>query len=424
MTKIEIICVGSELLNGSPDAHGPYLCGHLAPRGFEVLRVSQVSDAQADIELALKEALARAEGVILCGGLGPTLDDLTRPAMCKVLGLAMHEDAALLAKIESRFRSRGLEMPVNNRLQALLPQGAQALENESGTAPGLWVETPEKFVACLPGPPRELRPMFENELLSKLMQKAGAPEFASRRMLCHGLSESAVDQVLAGLAPASGPLALGLLAKGTHVEIRVAARGAGAASRTEALSTEILKRLEDNIYSDDGQSLEVILGSLLLAEGLTIALAESCTAGRVAAQLASVPGASQYFKMGLVTYSDESKQQLLEVPPFVLKKAGAVSKDCALAMAVGLARQSGCDYNLAITGIAGPDGGTEEKPIGLVHMALAGPGGVQHQEYRFGPSSRQDIQARAAHCALILLYRVLSGLAVQEQPSDRFAPKA
>jgi nicotinamide-nucleotide amidase len=274
----------------------------------------------------------------------------------------------------------------------------------------------------MPGPPSELLPMLENEVLPKLAALSGASTLLTRKLFLYGLSESAADQAIRDLFEKSSNPAIAMLAHGTHLEVRLTARAASAKECEELiapLKKEVLKRVEPFVFSQDGAGLETVVGGLLRKAKADLALAESCTGGLIASRLTSVAGSSDYLKLGLVTYSHESKQKLLALQPAVLKHSGAVSKDCALAMAVGLARLYGHDYNLAVTGIAGPSGESADKPVGLVYLALAGPKGVSCQEYRFGPSRREAIQARAAQAALYLLYATLKGRALPEKGEDR-----
>lgn len=419
--KLEIITVGSELLTGhKSDAHTAWLGQQLHPLGLEPRFSTSVSDDAADIEEALKTALKRSETILVCGGLGPTLDDLTRDVAAKVSGCPLAEDKAVAEHLKALFASRMRAMPANNLKQAMVPAGAKVLANDQGTAPGLLIacrgEFQGKTLILLPGPPRELHSVFEKQVLPWLKATTKAATLFTRSIMTWGLAESAVDELLKGLVPEGETRKLAMLANGTQVEVRLSSADEAA---LVALETQVLARLGDYVFSSEGKSLEAVVAELLTQSGETVAVAESCTGGRLAAKLTAIPGSSKFFKSGLITYSDESKTQLLDVPPFVIKKAGAVSKDTALAMAVGLARKSGCDYCLSVTGIAGPDGGTDEKPVGTVHFALASPNGPFHQKFNFGPGSREQIQARAAQAGLFMLYRSLAGLPIDEEGTDR-----
>jgi nicotinamide-nucleotide amidase len=421
--RAETITVGSELVRGqSVDTHSATLGGALlrvgCPVGFQV----SVGDSLADIATALQTALGRAELVLITGGLGPTLDDLSREAVAQALGRPLAEDPALWQAIEERFKAAGRAPSPNNRRQAQVPQGAVVLGNPHGTAPGLRFELDGgKALFLLPGPPSELKPMLEAQVLPWLAGRSGRHSVV-RRLLSYGLGESAVDEALKGLVPDGDSQSLGLLAHGSHVEIVLSAlesEAAAAQAKVEALEAAVLERLGERVYSLDGRSLEQVVIGLLREHRNTVAVAESCTGGRVAARLTAVAGASEAFEGGLVTYSNELKEAWLDVPPFVLKRAGAVSKDCALAMAVGLARKLDADYSLAITGIAGPDGGSDEKPVGTVHIALAAPTGIRHQVYAFKNADRHGVQTRATQAALWLLYCALADIDTEEEATDR-----
>jgi nicotinamide-nucleotide amidase len=419
--KLEILTVGTELLNGrSRDAHTAYLGRELTALGLQPSFSTSVSDEASDLELALACALGRSDLVLVSGGLGPTLDDITRESASKVCGCPLAEDPAVAANLRDKFARLGRQMPPNNLKQAQVPQGALVLDNPKGSAPGLLIRPQGpyagKTLILMPGPPSELHAVFQSSVLPWLRQHHKAPTMLAKSIMIWGLAESAVDALVAGLVPEGDTRSLSMLAHGSHVELRLTCEDQAA---LDALEVKALALLGDYAFSSEGKPLEAVVAELLSQEGVTVAVAESCTGGRLASKLTALPGSSKFFKSGVVTYSDASKTELLDVPPFVIKKAGAVSKDVALAMAVGLARRSGCDYCLSVTGIAGPDGGSEEKPVGLVHFGLAAPGGPAHQVFHFGPGDRNQIQARAAQAGLFLLYRALMGLPIPEEGQDR-----
>lgn len=418
----ETITVGSELTRGqSVDTHSALLARTLSQAGISVRFQVSAGDVLADLAEAVKLALSRADLVIVTGGLGPTLDDLSREAISQATGKALKEDAAVWAAIEAFFAARGRKPTPNNKRQALVPEGATVLVNPNGTAPALRLELEGKALFALPGPPSELIPLLDTEVMPWLLKQRGE-HLSTRKLQCYGLGESAVDEALKGLVPEDDTTSLAMLAKQGYVELILTGRNADKAKAddfAEKLEVAVLERLGPRVYSLDGRGLETVVADLLKESGATVAVAESCTGGRVAARLTSVPGSSAYFLGGFITYTNDLKEKLLGVPPFVLKRAGAVSKDTALAMAVGLARTLEADYSLSVTGIAGPDGGSEEKPVGLVHFALAGPEGIRSQVYRFGQGPREQIQARAAQAALWLLYSALADLPEEEEGTDR-----
>jgi nicotinamide-nucleotide amidase len=422
MKSAEIITVGNELVRGqSIDTHSAYLSSELAPLGLRVRFQTSVGDVVDEIAEAVRTAWGRADLVVLTGGLGPTVDDLSREGLSQALGLTLSEDAAVWDAIQARFQKAGRTPTPNNRRQAFVPQGAVVLPNENGTAPGLKIEKDGKALFALPGPPSELRPLVQGALLPWLKSKQ-SQHVQTRRLRCFGLGESAVDEALKGLVKHPEHQDLAMLAHGGEVELILTATDAGEAKaklHVEEMEAGVLERLGSRIFSLDGRSLEAVVVGLLKEAKNTVAVAESCTGGRVMSRLTSVPGASEVFQQGFVTYADEAKQLLLDVPPFVLKRAGAVSKDCALAMAVGLARRVDADYTVAVTGIAGPDGGSEEKPVGTVHIAVAAPTGVRHQRYAFKSSDRGGVQSRATQAALWLLYCALADIDTEEEATDR-----
>lgn len=422
MDTAETITVGSELTRGlSVDTHSALLARALASCGLRVRFQTSVGDVLEEIVEAVSCALKRADCVVVTGGLGPTLDDLTREAVAAATGLGIKEDAAQWAGIQARFASAGRTAGENNRRQAGVVEGSTVLPNPHGTAPGLRLDLDGRVLFALPGPPGELEPMLKAAVLPWLLERRKA-HIAQRVLRVHGLGESAVDEALRPLVREGDTTSVALLAKGTHVEVNLnasAGDAAAAEAAVEVLEGAVLSVLGERVYSLDGRDLAEVVIGLLKEQRQTLAVAESCTGGGVAARLCGVPGASDVFWGGVVAYANELKETLLEVPPFVIKKAGAVSKDTALAMAVGLARKLDADYSLAITGVAGPGGGSEEKPVGTVHLALAGPAGVSHQVCHFRHSDRKGVQARAAQAALWLVYSALAGLDIAEEGNDR-----
>jgi nicotinamide-nucleotide amidase len=421
----EIVCVGTEMLLGTlVDSNSALLGRGLADLGIDLYFKSVVGDNPGRVTQALRLALSRSDLVLVSGGLGPTVDDVTRPALAEISGRPLKESPAELARLEAFFQARNRPMTPNNRVQALVPEGAEAIPNERGTAPGLWLPCEGgKVLVALPGPPSELGPLFEKEVLPRLAKLAGGPStLAVKRIFLYGPGESSADQAIRKIFEESRNPSVAMLAHGTHIEVRLTAKAEdrkAAEALIRPVRDQVMAKLGDFIFSEEGERLESVVGALLRKKKASLALAESCTGGLMASRITSVPGSSAYFQVGLVTYADDVKQKLLGVPPAVLKHAGAVSKDCALSMAVGLARIQGKDYNLAATGIAGPSGGSADKPVGLVHLALAGPEGVVHQEFRFGPSPREAIQSRAAQAGLFLLYATLVGRKLPEKGEDR-----
>ena len=381
---IELITTGSELMLGRIlNTHQQWLCRQLADRGFTVARQVAVPDTAPAIEQALRDALTRADVIMTTGGLGPTADDLTRDAVARVLGKQLHEDTAVLARLENYFASRGRPMPDRTRIQALVPADALVLPNAHGTAPGLGIEfhaskpdSPARTVWLffMPGPTRELRPMFRDSVVP-LLQKAfpDREPFQCRTLRTSGIGESFVQEKLGGALDAlkERGLELGYCARSGQVDVRVAASGTHAGTRVSQAEAIVRSRLGNDIFGSDDEELEAVVVRLLTARTETLAVAESCTGGFLANSLTNVSGASQVFSSGWVTYSNESKQHLLGVRAGTLSEHGAVSEAVAREMADGARRIARTDYALSVTGIAGPTGGSESKPVGTVFIALS-----------------------------------------------------
>jgi nicotinamide-nucleotide amidase len=385
--NVELINTGSELLLGFvTNTNQQWLCRELTSRGYLVQRQVTVSDRAPDIQEAVRAALGRAELVICTGGLGPTSDDLTRPCIAEMCGRTLREDAKVLAEIENFFRTRQRPMAASTRVQALVPEGAVVLPNHNGTAPGLAIDIEPQVVGraggpglliMLPGPPRELKPMFLNAALPVIQQRFPQPEvFVCRVLRSTGIGESTVEERIEG--PLSelvrSGLEIGYCARFGEVDVRLVARGAegeGCVGRAEQIVRSIIGK---HIFGGGSDELHEVVIRELSQRHKTLALAESCTGGFIAHRLTNVPGASAVFLGGFVTYSNEAKQNCLGVSAETLALHGAVSEGTALQMAEGARARLGADFALAVTGIAGPTGGSEEKPVGTVFMALAGGG--------------------------------------------------
>jgi nicotinamide-nucleotide amidase len=383
---VELINTGSELMLGRVlNTHQQWLCRRLADLGYVVARQVAVADTSHAIEAAVREALARADLVITTGGLGPTSDDITRESVAQLLGKTLREDAAVLAHIKQFFAARNRPMPDGTRVEALVPEGAVALANRHGTAPGLAMELrPNRFRAggtaswlvMLPGPPRELRPMFTDTvapLLQRVLPPAGV--FVCRTLRTTGIGESIVQEKISGQlqALASTGLDVGYCARPGAVDVRLAARGAQAEKLVREAETIVRMQLASHIFGEGDDELETVVIRLLMERKQTLAVAESCTGGCLAHRLTNVPGASAVFLAGFVTYSNAAKQKLLGVREETLAQHGAVSKAVSREMAEGARKQSQSDYGISVTGIAGPGGGTAAKPVGTVFIGLATP---------------------------------------------------
>jgi len=418
--RIEIINTGSELLLGRVlNTHQQWLCRQLADLGYAVDRQVAVDDCAPRMLEAVRESLAVADLVLVTGGLGPTSDDRTREVIAEFLGRTLREDAAVLAHIQNMFAARKRPMPASTRVQALVPEGATVLMNAHGTAPGLVLETLSTKAATpcllvmLPGPPRELRPMFTDQVVPILRERLPLAEpFVCRTLRTTGLGESLVEERIA--APlrslTQAGLELGYCARVGEVDVRFTARGAkaqGLVAEGERIARGLLG---DLVFAVDDELLEAALIRLLTERKKTIALAESCTGGFIAHRLTNVPGASAVLLAGLVTYSNEAKQQFVCVQSETLTAHGAVSEAVAREMAEGARTRTGADYALAVTGIAGPSGGSADKPVGTVWLALADGGGTVAQR-KFNAFDRETFKYVTAQQALEMLRRRALGLA-------------
>jgi nicotinamide-nucleotide amidase len=410
MLCAEIIAIGSELLTPNfVDTNSMYLTRQLNEIGISVVMKTIVGDDETYLGQALRGSLERTPLVLTIGGLGPTEDDVTKKVVARVLQRQLVLDDAILAAIEKRFKARGVEMPKNNARQALIPTGSDVLENRNGTAPGLWLIKDDSHVILLPGPPSELMPMFEETCIPRIRKLAGDMALARRIYRTTGLAESALDARIAPIYQLHKHVQTTVLAKPGQVDVRLtaSARTAADAERTvQELAVEIEKELHDYIFVDSEQSLEEVVGALLVLKQATISVAESCTGGMMAERLTAVDGSSRYFMSGLITYSNESKIDLAGIPPLLLEMQGAVSEEVARGLAESVREKVGTSLGVGITGIAGPSGGSPEKPVGTVHIAVAGPSGTKHQAFLF-PGSRDRVRWQAAQAALNLTRRVL-----------------
>lgn len=416
---VELLNTGSELMLGRVlNTHQQWLCRQLADVGIVVSRQAAVPDTAKDIQEAIREALGRADLLITTGGLGPTSDDLTRELLAQLLGKNLREDPSVLAHIRKFFEERKRPMPERVRVQALVPEGATVLPNPHGTAPGLALEVrPNPFrpggavswLVLLPGPPRELRPMFTDTVTPLLQQLF--PErnsFVCRTLRSTGIGESMVEQrVGRKLEPlVKAGLELGYCARPGQVDVRLAARGERAEELVSQAQSLVQGNLGERIYTVGDEELEATLVRLLTERQKTLALAESCTGGCIAHRLTNVPGASAVLLGGFVTYSNEAKQKLLGVEADTLAAYGAVSDPVARQMAEGARRRLNADYALSVTGIAGPSGGTAEKPVGTVFIALSAPDETV-VEYQVNAWDRETFKQVTAQQAMDLLRRKL-----------------
>jgi nicotinamide-nucleotide amidase len=410
----EIIAVGSEMLTPfRQDTNSLYLTEKLNSLGVEVAFKTIVGDNLKDIVGVTTTALARADILILSGGLGPTEDDLTREAVAETLGLQLRRDPEILRAIERRFAEHGWKMSANNVKQADVIGGAAVLPNSHGTAPGQWIggrsDGKEKIVVLLPGPPHELKALFEGAVVERLRAKIPKRFISARVLRIAGLGESACDARVAPIYKRFTDVDTTILAAPGEIQLHLRTQGESeeaADKRLDALVELIEEELGDNVYSDNGDSLEQIVSYFLQMRDATLAVAESCTGGLVAERLTSISGSSRYFIGGAVVYSNQLKTQLADVPADLIDVYGAVSEQVARALAEGIRTKCGTTLGLGVTGVAGPTGGTAEKPVGLVFHALAGERGTEVIKRNFS-GDRARIRWFASQQALDMVRRKL-----------------
>ena len=410
----EIIAIGSELLTPfRQDTNSLYLTEKLNQLGVEVIFKTIVGDDRERLTGAASLAVSRAEIVIFMGGLGPTEDDLTREAVADALGLELHRDPEIITSLEQRFAARGWKMATNNLKQADVIAGATVLPNANGSAPGQWMsgkyEGRERILILLPGPPHELKALFEEQCLARLRAKLPPQFIATRELKITGLGESQCDARVAPIYKLYTDVQTTILAGAGEIQLHLKTRSSSleaAQARVDQLVAKIEEELGDAVYSDNGDSMEQIVGYYLQMRNATLAVAESCTGGLLAERITSVSGSSRYFLGGAVVYSNQLKTAFAEVPADLIEKHGAVSSEVAASLAEGIRRRTGATLGLGITGVAGPTGGTAEKPVGLVFHALSSDGGTEVAGRKF-PGDRKRIRRFASQQALDMVRRKL-----------------
>ncbi len=388
----EIIAVGTEILLGDiNNSHAQFLSKQLALLGLNVHYQTAVGDNVARLKEVLALALSRSDIVITTGGLGPTADDLTKETVCEALGVECELREDILDGIRDYFEKSGREMPDNNKKQAVLPKNCVVFQNDNGTAPGCALESETQIVIMLPGPPRELIPMFQNEVMPYL-SKFSDGSIVSRTIQVMGIGESKVEEMLGDILDGSNPT-VALYAKTGQVQIRVTAMAqtpAEAGNMILPVISQIRAVLGDAVYGVDEISLEQAVVEKLKEEGLMIATAESCTGGLLSQKITSVSGSSQVFEFGISSYANRVKEQMLKIPRKIIDQKGAVSQSVAVLMANGAQVQGAADIGVGITGIAGPGGGTEQTPVGTVYIAVSRAGKVWVERFQFGHGSGDE----------------------------------
>lgn len=410
MLSAEIIAIGSELLTPTKaDTNSLWLTEKLNDIGIEVMLKTIVGDDGARLEETVRDAMRRSDIVITTGGLGPTEDDITRVCTAAAIGreLKYHDD--IETHLRERFKAWGREMPEINKRQAFVIDGADILPNPHGSAVGMLAKIDGKLLIILPGPPRENQPMFNEHVLPRLKALAGETHVRRRLLRVSGLGESAVDEIAAPIYTSYPSVQTSILFNRSEVELHIAAR-ADSTVKAQQTADEVAEKLIDAlgkwVFSTNGETMEEIVGKLLTERGETVSIAESCTGGLIGQRVTSVAGSSAYFMEGAVTYSNEAKMRTLNVPAEIIEQHGAVSAECAEAMASGMRKYSGTDHAISITGIAGPDGGSDQKPVGTVYIGYAGRE-LTKSVHLVLPGDRYLIRWRSSQAALDYLRRQL-----------------
>jgi competence/damage-inducible protein CinA-like protein len=405
--KACILAIGSEMLTPfRVDTNSLFITERLNAIGYDVRLKAVVADDVDELAQVVESALGWADVIVITGGLGPTEDDITRDAVARVLDVPLDEDGAIVDRLRDRFARRGMTMPEINRRQAMVPRGGTVLPNVNGTAPGLWLERGKSAIVLLPGPPREMKPILEAAIAERLVPRSGGAGLFRRVLKIAGRAESDVD---AQVQPVYGkwtsqaiPISTTILAVLGQIELHLTAQARHQADADAALDGavgELLQVLGSSVFSADGRNLEVVVGDLLRDRKLTIAVAESCTGGLLASRLTDVPGSSDYVERGIVCYSNRAKIELVGVPESMIREHGAVSEPVAQAMAEGVRARAATSIGIGITGIAGPGGGTPEKPVGTVAIAVVVDSETRVRTFQF-LGNREMVKFQATQSAL------------------------
>lgn len=424
--KACILAIGSEMLTPfRVDTNSLFITDRLNAIGYDVRLKAVVADDVSELVRVIESALGWVDLLVITGGLGPTEDDMTRDAVARVLGIPLDVDETIVERIRERFARRGMTMPGINRRQAMVPRGADVLPNPNGTAPGLWLEKGGTALVLLPGPPREMKPILEAVIAERLAPKSKGSGLFRRVLKITGRAESDVD---AQAQPVYGtwttqavPISTTILAVLGQIELHLTAQASNKADADGALDAAV-QELQDvlgpAVYSIDGRALEVVVGDLLREHTMTIAVAESCTGGLLASRLTDVPGSSEYMDRGVVCYSNQSKTDLAGVPEALIREHGAVSEPVAKAMAEGIRSRAGTNIGIGITGIAGPGGGTPEKPVGTVAVAVAVDDDVRVRTFQF-IGNREMVKFQAAQSALNMTRLLITRVQGQREWAER-----
>lgn len=411
--QAEIITIGDELLIGQVvDTNSAWLGSTLGNDGIKVIQITSVQDNAAQIVQAVNDALSRADIVLMTGGLGPTKDDITKKTLAEMFGMKLVRNEQVYEMVGKQLALRGIAFTELNQGQALVPDGCTVLPNRNGTAPGMWFEQDGKVLISMPGVPFEMKALVKDEILPRLRKHFALDANVHRTIITFGLAESILADTIASWEEALPPyLHLAYLPSALCIRLRLSAYEIDRQKAEQEIESQIEKLskvIPHYIIGSEDDSLESVTGTLLKTRGETLATAESCTGGNIAHRFTAMPGASEYFKGGVVAYSNEVKMALLGVDPESLNRYGAVSQSVAEQMAEGVRRATGATYGISTTGIAGPTGGTPEKPVGTVWMAVATPNGVFSRRMVFGSVRSQNIERASSNCINLLRLQLLS----------------
>ena len=403
----QIICIGNEIMLGHiANTNAGFISNKLASIGIKTSKHLDIPDNPEVIISSIRKALGESKIVILSGGLGPTVDDLTLECIARALNKKLLFNKKIAGRIKKHFKRRKIKMPANNMRQALLPEGAMPIDNNIGTAPGLMIPIGNEMLLAFPGVPHELYPMFENKALPYLKKKFRVNQIIKSRLIkITGLAESKVNELIEDILRLRGNIQMGIYPypEEIHVKITVTEKNEKSADAIiNKIQKKIESRLKNYIFGYDNEKLEGLTGRMLLKSKKTLAIAESCTGGLLASRITDIPGSSHYLKLGLITYSDESKNKLLNIPMDAIKKYGAVSKQVASLMAKNVRTLAGTDYGIGVSGIAGPGGATKKKPIGLIYIALSAKDKIICKEFHF-IGTRDLIKYKSTQAALNLI---------------------
>jgi nicotinamide-nucleotide amidase len=397
--KAEIITIGDEILLGQTiDTNSAYISQKLSQLGIDVTYKTSVGDDIKNISDSLTISLSRADLVIATGGLGPTNDDITKKAIVKVFKRNLVFQEEILKKVEESFRKRGMEMPKINQNQALLPQGSKAIPNQFGSAPGIFIQEEDKIFFALPGVPLEMKSMMENDVLPTL-EKASEVKVFQKKLKTTGIPESVIYERIEPILKSRPEVKVAFLPSFLGVDIRLNSK---SQEKLQGMENNIKEVLGNSVYGEDDITLEEVVGRLLKEKGKIISVAESCTGGLIGKRFTNVSGSSEYFERGVVSYSNQAKMEILKVPQDMIEKHGAVSEEVAILMAEGMRKISRTDYGLSATGVAGPTGGTQDKPVGMVWIGFAHENDSFAEKFLFG-EDRDTNRERAAQAALNLV---------------------